>query len=52
MKRTRKKSYVEREMRRRRIAEYWRIVNKVEECVKGVALVVVTEAFLLSLCLL
>ena len=52
MKRTRQNSYVEREMRRRSIAEYWRFVNKVEECVMGAILVIVSAAYMLALCLL
>ena len=52
MKHARQNSYVEREMRRRRVAEYWNFVNKAEECIAGMALVILTVAFFFALCVI
>lgn len=51
MKQVRQNTYVERELRRRRIERRYRIISKVLYAIACVALVVVSEAILVFLLL-
>lgn len=49
MEQIRQNTYVERELRRRKIEKRYKIINKVKEIAAAIALVVVTESILLAI---
>lgn len=52
MKRTRQNTYVERELRRRRIEKRQRVIAKVSNGLASIALVFATEVFMFALFLM
>lgn len=52
MEQIRKKSYVARELRRRRIEKRYRTIEKVKECIAGAALIICTEIIMFALMLM
>lgn len=51
MKQNRQNTYVERELRRRRIEKRYRTIQKIKDCLAGAALIIGGEVFLFALLL-
>lgn len=52
MEQYRQNTYVERELRRRRIERRYRTMQKVKECLIGIAMIIGCDVFMLSLCII